>query len=248
MSAKDDLIKEIELRLGGGMVDVELDSAHYDLAITKALRKFRQRSQRAVQEKFLPLQINIGQQEYQLPENVVSVRDVIVRQSGTMGASATGVDIDPFDTMYLSNMLLQNNANFSGLMNYELYAHRRELLGRMFGANIIHTWIPGDHKIFLHRKFKSDDIVYVWCFIERDDDDLLLDPYCGSWIKDYAAAHAKFMLGEARSKFATIAGPQGGTSLNGDNLKSEAAAEFEKLEEDLKLYAEGGTPLGFIIG
>ena len=30
------------------------------------------------------------------------------------------------------------------------------------------------------------------------------------------------MLGEARSKFATIAGPQGGSTLNGDALKNEA--------------------------
>ena len=61
-------------------------------------------------------------------------------------------------------------------------------------------------------------------------------------------AQAKFILGEARSKFSTIAGPQGGTSLNGDNLKSEAQAELEKLEQDLNLYIDGSDPLGFIIG
>jgi hypothetical protein len=59
---------------------------------------------------------------------------------------------------------------------------------------------------------------------------------------------SKFILGEARSKFSTIAGPQGGTSLNGDNLKSEAQAELEKLEQDLINYVDGGTPMGFIIG
>jgi hypothetical protein len=75
-----------------------------------------------------------------------------------------------------------------------------------------------------------------------------MDVHAGSWIKDYAFANCKFMLGEARSKFAQIAGPQGGTSLNGDNLKSEAQAEIEKLDEDLKTYVDGSTPLGFIIG
>jgi hypothetical protein len=77
---------------------------------------------------------------------------------------------------------------------------------------------------------------------------LLDDVYCSPWIIDYAFAQAKFFLGEARSKFSTIAGPQGGTSLNGDNLKSEAAAELEKLEDDLAKYVDGSTPLGFIIG
>lgn len=248
MSVKDELISEIELRLGGGMVDVELDSAHYELAITKALRKYRQRGSRAVIEKFLKLNIKMEQQEYQLPQQVVNVRDVFLRSTGVMGVSATGVDFEPFNTMYLSNMLLQSNTNFSGLLNYELYADRRELLSRMFGAYCTFTFNPSDRTLFIHRKYKADDEVYLWAFVEKADDELLNDVYCGPWIKDYAMAQAKFILGEARSKFSTIAGPQGGTSLNGDNLKSEAQAELEKLEQDLNLYIDGSDPLGFIIG
>jgi hypothetical protein len=68
------------------------------------------------------------------------------------------------------------------------------------------------------------------------------------WIKDYTLAKCKYMLGEARSKFATIAGPQGGSTLNGDALKQEAQAELDKLEEDLKLQVAGGMGYGFTIG
>jgi hypothetical protein len=248
MSIKDELITEIELRLGGGMVDVELDSAHYELAISKALRKYRQRGSRAVIEKFLKLNIKMEQQEYQLPQQVVNVRDVFLRHTGAMGISSTGVDFEPFNTMYLSNMLLQSNTNFSGLLNYELYADRRELLARMFGAYCTFTFNPSDKTLFIHRKFRADDEVYLWAFVEKADDELLNDVYCGPWIKDYAFAHAKFFLGEARSKFSTIAGPQGGTSLNGDNLKAEAQAEIEKLDRDIELYVDGSDPMGFIIG
>ena len=56
------------------------------------------------------------------------------------------------------------------------------------------------------------------------------------------------MLGEARSKFATIAGPQGGSTLNGDALKNEAMQEIEKLESDVALSVAGGTGYGFTIG
>lgn len=250
MSLRNEVIKEIELRLGGGMVDVELDRDHYDLSINKALRKFRQRSQRATTEQFIPLVLKNEQQEYQLPLNVVLVRDIFLRHTGNLGAGATGSNFDPFDAMYLNNMLLQNAGGgmSNSLLNYELYADRRELMARMFGGYVTFNWLPSDHKVFIHRKFKADDVAYAWCFVERDEEDLLTDPYCSGWIRDYAFAQAKFMLGEARSKFATIAGPQGGTSLNGDNLKSEAQAEIEKLEIDLTTYVEGGTPLGFIIG
>jgi hypothetical protein len=56
------------------------------------------------------------------------------------------------------------------------------------------------------------------------------------------------MLGEAREKFNQIASPQGGTSLNGTALKSEAKAELDALELDLINYKDGSTPLSFIIG
>ena len=56
------------------------------------------------------------------------------------------------------------------------------------------------------------------------------------------------MLGEARGKFSTIAGPQGGTTLNGDALKTEGTAEMERLELEIGNFQEGGTPHSFVIG
>ena len=69
MAARDDLTKEIELRLGGGMVDVELDPEHYNLAITKSLEKYRQRSENAVEESFLVLQLKLDLNE---PYNLIN--------------------------------------------------------------------------------------------------------------------------------------------------------------------------------
>jgi hypothetical protein len=77
---------------------------------------------------------------------------------------------------------------------------------------------------------------------------LLNDTKTQPWIQDYSLALAKYTLGEARSKFSTIAGPQGGTSMNGDTLKAEAQGEMQQLELDLKNYVDGSDPLSFIIG
>jgi hypothetical protein len=68
------------------------------------------------------------------------------------------------------------------------------------------------------------------------------------WLQDYALAVAKDMLGQAREKFATIAGPQGGTQLNGGALKAEAKAEMEALEEELKRFYDGSQPYTWVIG
>jgi hypothetical protein len=82
----------------------------------------------------------------------------------------------------------------------------------------------------------------------RPDEELLKDYRAVQWIKDYTLASCKYMLGEARSKFATIAGPQGGSTLNGDTLKAEAQTEMDKLEQEVSLAVAGGTGYGFTIG
>ena len=40
---KQEVFKYVELNLGGGMIDVELDPDHYESALQTALTKFRQK-------------------------------------------------------------------------------------------------------------------------------------------------------------------------------------------------------------
>jgi hypothetical protein len=88
----------------------------------------------------------------------------------------------------------------------------------------------------------------LFAYNYRPDEELLNDYMAEQWIKDYTLATCKYMLGEAREKFATIAGPQGGTSLNGSSLKAEAQSEIEKLENEVAMAQAGGTGYGFVIG
>jgi hypothetical protein len=61
-------------------------------------------------------------------------------------------------------------------------------------------------------------------------------------------AASRMMLGEAREKFAQYAGPQGGATLNGQALKTQAQAEMDKCIEDLKMYVDASQPLTWVIG
>ena len=245
MTTRNDIIREIELRLGGGMVDVELDRDHYDIAINRAISKYRQRSSNSVEEGYLVLDLQPQQDTYILPQEVIQVRYLF--RSGAGGVSS-GVSFEPFGAAYINAYLLQSTGSGS-LVNYEIYSQYRELLGRMFGQEIIFDWVEQTKTLRLHRNIKSqNDSIIVQAYMFRPDVSLFNDVYAGSWIKDYSTAHAKMMLGEARSKFAQIAGPQGGSSLNGENLKVEAQAEIEKLDLSIGLYEEGGKPLGIVIG
>ena len=246
MALRDDLVKEIELRLGGQMVDVELDPEHYDVAIKKSFEKYRQRSENALEEAFVLLELTKEVSEYTLDNDVVDVFDVYRRTSGTLNSGGQG-DIEPFETAYLNNYLLYSG-RAGGMAVYDALSQHRETLGKLFGENYTFTWNTVTKKLLLHRKVKANATVFIHAYKQRSDEELLSDPYSAPWLKDYALAHSKLILAEARGKFNTIAGPQGGTSLNADALRMDAQATLDKLEDDLKYYAEGQAGLGVIIG
>tara|TARA_R110000868_G_scaffold14088_9_gene65897 strand:+ start:4413 stop:5153 length:741 start_codon:yes stop_codon:yes gene_type:complete len=246
MTKRNELIKEIELRLGGQMVDVELDPEHYELAIRKAGEKYRQRAENSVEESFIPLVLQIDTAEYTLPDEIINVKEIYRRSGGALNGSSGG-DIEPFETAYLNNFLLYSGMS-GGMATFDALAQNRETLGRIFGEKIMFTWNTVTKKLFIGRRVKAEDTVYLHVYKYRTDEELLMDPYSAPWIKDLALAYSKLMLAEARGKFNTIAGPQGGTSLNADALRSDAQASIDKLEDELKTYVDGSVGLGIIIG
>jgi hypothetical protein len=103
------------------------------------------------------------------------------------------------------------------------------------------SWVSGN-------KDQISETVLLWCNNYKPEITLLQDYQIFPWVQEYAFAIAKHTLGEAREKFNTIASPQGGTSLNGATLKTEAKELMDKLEEELKLYVDGSQPYWFVIG
>jgi hypothetical protein len=237
--------KYIELSLGGGMIDVELDKDHYDMAIDKAISKYRQRSSRAVEESFMILNLSPGASDYTLPDEVIDVK--VIYRASAGGIGTTGTTFEPFEAAYL-NMYMLGAARGQGLLSFELFMDQREQLGQMFGAYITFTWSTTSKRLSLHRLVRADERVTLHTYNYRPDETLLQDTSSGPWLREYATAAAKLMLGQARSKFSQLAGPQGGVTLNGNDLIAQGTAEMEKLEDDLKTFADGGTPLSFFFG
>jgi len=103
-------------------------------------------------------------------------------------------------------------------------------------------------KLTIIRRPRNAETLLLQVYMRRTDETLLDDPYAKSWIREYALAQCKMMLGEARSKFGQLPGAQGGVTLNGADLKAEAQASMDRLEEEIRNYTDGGDPLGIIIG
>jgi hypothetical protein len=335
----------IRLRLGDGIVDVELDKEHYDLSIKQALSKYRQRAQNSTEESYAFLELLPETQEYILPQEIMQVRAVYRRGIGSV-TGTTASQFEPFASGYLNTYMLVAG-RVGGLVNYELFTQYQELAMRMFGGHMNFTWNPVTKKITLVRKMPNlsynykrvasitatgtaigstitvtvedpwyglavgnslviqncpvggysgvytiqtigedlktitflstqvlaatqvngagsndlritqvfspntdtiSEIIMLWTYNVKPDIMLFNDIYVFPWLQEYAYSFAKRIVGEAREKFATIAGPQGGTSLNGAALKAEAQAEMDVLEQQLKDYVDGSVPLTWITG
>ena len=234
--------------LGDGMIDVELDPIHYETALTRALAVFRQRSDNAVEESMVFLTMEIDKNEYILPKEIQQVRQVFRRSIGSRSGGGTGGTVfEPFNLSYTNTYLL-SSTNMGGLATYELFAQYQEMVGRMFGSYINFHWMPQSRKLVIQQRPRSNEEIMLWVYNTRPDSAIIQDTYSGQWIKDYALANCKMMLGQAREKFGQIAGPQGGTQLNGSALKQEAQADLERLTLELVNLVPGGIGYTFIIG
>jgi hypothetical protein len=247
LQLKEALFKNISLRLGAGIIDLELDPDHYNAAWNFAVATYRQRAQNAYEESYMLLEIQQNQNSYILPQEVTKVRQAFRRTVGLeTGPSATS--FDPFSSAILNTYLL--NYNYAGgLATYDFYAGYVELAARMFGGYVIYTFNSVTKEIQFVRDFKgSGERILLWTDNLKPEIVLIQDPQIGVWLSNWTLAQLKVTIGEAREKYGTIAGPQGGTSLNGAAMKAEGAALQLALIEELKHFVDGSEPYAWVQG
>jgi len=210
--------------------------------------RFRQRSPNAVEESYSFLTLEKDKNDYTLPAEIINVQSVFRRTLGSRTGGGTGTNFEPFNLAYTNTYLL-NSTMLGGIATYFMFASYQEMVGKMFGSYIEFQWIPTSRTLrILQRPFTEGESIMLRCQNYRPDYTLINDIYAGQWIKDYSLAICKIILGEARSKFANIAGPGGAGGLNGTDLKSAGKEEMEKLDKELETYVPGGTGLTWIIG
>lgn len=240
------MMKQIQLLLGDQMVEVELDEEHLDLAIDMALERVRQRTTGGVEESniFFTLQPDVN--IYTMPDEVQEVEKLYRRG---VGANSTGgTNFDPFEAAF-SNIYLLQAGRTGGLATWDFFAQYQETIGRVFGSEINFIWEPSTHKLNIIRRPTAEEDVMCKVWMKKPDDIILTDVYTQTWVRDYALAKSKMMLGEARSKFpGGLPGPGGSVLLNGEQIKADATTDLERLEIELQNFVISRDGMPFRIG
>jgi hypothetical protein len=244
---KQNLIEYARLQMGDQIIDIELDAEHFEAAYRNTIGTYRQRAQNAYEESYTFMELVTNVNIYTLPQEVITVRQIFRRTFGdSTGPFAS--NFDPFSQASM-NVYLMNFNVAGGLATYDFYAQYVELAGRMFGAYMNYSWNSVTKKLQLMRDPKgTGENVLLWTYNLKPEINLLSDFQIQQWIRNYFVGNCKLIIGEAREKFATIAGPQSGTSLNGTAMKAEGQAMMQQGIEDLKNYVDGSAPITFVIG
>ena len=168
-SQKQEVYDYVNTFLGGGMIDVELDPIHYQTALTKALTRFRQRSDNSVEESYMFLTTVVDQNEYILPNEVIEVRKIHRRSIGSRtGGGDGGSMFEPFNLAYTNtvNIPVNKNAHHVQLPATPFCLTMSETKLGVSAENVVATIdTPNNHQgIFLPERKNSDNLSRNGCW------------------------------------------------------------------------------------
>ena len=258
--------------LGSGMIDVELTEDQLDISIQDALDTYREGADMATEEgwQFLPVVDN--ERFYPMPSYIEDITDISRLGAGVI----SGIEGMQYGTFLYQAM---NSQQPFDLLSFHLTTSFIEMLNMMTAADpayVFHSSLEsldgttetdkvpdttsGTNMDNLSRlggavlelvqtPKQTDEIFLLNIRYSRTDAELVNDKEAGIFIRKYAIAQAKIILGMAYRKVEGAASAGGTLGLPGDSLIGEGKEEQEKLMTELQEdYMYGYGIHGFSMG
>lgn len=213
-------------RLGHPVVRIELTAFQVETAIEEAIQRMSYHAP-VWTKQYAVFQTQVGENVYELPQYIADNLTYVIYKKTLLSiqAQAGTLEFDYFIKYFQDAHLF---SDFSVGEFYILQMHMemvRKILSQegswdvMNGRFLQVTPTPAvnDYCILEYRALDSNTIHYAY----------------KSWIKRYALACAKEILGQIRGKYKTLPGPGGGAQLNGEMLMQQATQEKDNLIQEL---------------
>tara|TARA_Y100000310_G_scaffold299966_1_gene335256 strand:+ start:124 stop:993 length:870 start_codon:yes stop_codon:yes gene_type:complete len=214
-------------RLGHPVVRVELTSHQIKTCIDEAKTKISYHAPLWTRQ-FAVFNAVAGVNMYELPPYILHNLEYVVYKKTLLSiqSQAGTLEFDFFIKYFQDNFVFKN----FNVGEFYLLQQHLEMLRKILSQE-------GSHDIIDNRWLQlqptpvtnNQQVILEYRTLNSET----LHPHYLNWIQKYATALAKQILGEVRSKYKTLPGPGGGAQLNGADLKTEAKAELEDLEDKL---------------
>lgn len=235
------LIKILKAQLGYPIQCVELNEEHFNIAIDNALDTYRQLAGGAYERRFIMYTLLPDQTTYYLNSPVDYTDRIVnvmrIHRLNILGATAlTGEN-----NIYFQTFLNQYYSSaHTDILSLHLMHSLSEEFHKIFAGEFTFTWKEARRELNVLRRISNAEKVVLECFLERTEQELLLDRWAKQWLQGWAMAECKEMLGLIRSKYTSgTPGPGGSITLNGDMLLSEARQDFTDLRQQMLDYEVG---------
>lgn len=221
---------DIRSSLGAGSVKIELKKNEIDLCIDNALKELRKFAGVAYRRVFFFLDLKANQQTYVMSNKcvgfnkIVKIMNLYRMKGGWLSTSLAGQDLFIYGAM----QQLYTLGTFDTL-TYHLVASYMEELETLFASKIIYNWHEQSRELRLHQIIPRNERILVDAVIERTEQELFTDRETALWVQRWAVAEAKNILSQVRGKFQTLPGPSGSTTLNSQELITQAETEKQEL-------------------
>ncbi len=221
----------ILLNLGYPLVRVELTEQHLLTAIIDALTMYH----RYATVDYNMVSVNVTSNPFPIPNGINKelIVDIIFPATffDSLGSGiAAGGFVGEFEGSVIPIFNQQGILNIFTQFNlpvYYAYLQRLEDIKKIVG--IEKMWEVVNNQIHLFPINQAFDYVGILTKGQLTEDEAEEQ----IWIKKYALARAKMMLGTVRSKFSGVNSAGNNLAADGESLKSEAKEEIEKLETQL---------------
>ena len=240
----------ILLKLGGPVIELELDEQQIDLAIDEAMLVWEMYASREYFQ-YYTFQATPGKSVYELPPEVGYIRDVYYKETAQYAFQTTDLDgVLPVDYFYPGGGSTGGGGFYGGQSQpmygqmgaYTLSQQYNNMYSRLSSQIGGWEYVGGLNTIKVYPIPCRSNTHIIVHHIEKCKDWKCVLPQ----LLEGSLAYAMQMLGEIRSKFQTIPGPNGGTVLNGESILQRGIQREEKWREEL--ITRYGDCLGIFLG
>lgn len=228
----EDVRNYVKLRLGAGLVRVELKDEHIDAAAKEGLRIY---SRYRPLRRFINVPLVENIKEYELPFDTLGVykMDFVHRQV------SLAVIEDIFHRRY-----------YEPIHDMDLYVHYLQYIDTLKRVlSIEPEWhfepskVVGKKPIlFMHAPHQANTILALAVTIIKRP--MHMVPFLHEdWIQRYALAFCKEIMGRVRGKFSNIVSPGGGQGLDAQSLLSEGQQELQLLDQEIRGWQTDQPPI-----
>jgi hypothetical protein len=231
------LQEQIRVALGTVSTTVELTKQQLDECIDNSLLMVRKYSSYSYEHVLFFLDVLPNQQKYSLTNacvgfnKIVNINAVHRMRGGFLGTGTGGFGGNDIYG-YAALQQLYSLGTFD-MLSYHMVSSYIEDLQYLFADQLVYTFYEDNRTLSFHQIFYSNERVMLDAFIEVSEQKLITNRYLSLWIKKWAIAEAKMMLSHVRGKYQSLPGPNGSTTLNSQELITQAENEKVELREEL---------------